>query len=189
MRYVSLLFLSSNRLLCFQCLCIPPCKVIQIPEFKTCLLVESRIMDLGIQNPANDWIPESKFHRQGIRNPLPRFWNPERWVQRGGMDTSFRRNYFRDRLGERALLVIGWFLPWVPQTIPEMVAQKACTHFPYSFWSGELSSSSNTRLSPPFIPTRMTPPGSSMHYTGWLFNMTHHFAPSRKSRRNHRSYV
>ena len=23
------------------------------------------------------------------------------------------------------------------QTIPEIVAPQACTHFPYSFWSGE----------------------------------------------------
>ena len=50
------------------------------------------------------------------------------------------------------------------QTIPGVVAPKARTHFLYSFWSGELRFISATRLLPPFIPIRLTAPGSQMHY-------------------------
>ena len=56
-----------------------PCKVIRIPESEKFLLVESGMGEIlivesrilgfgirntayGIQNPANDWNPESKFH-------------------------------------------------------------------------------------------------------------------------------
>ena len=57
-----------------------------------------------------------------------------------------------------------------------MVARKACILFPYSFWSGELRSSSATRISPPFIPTRLTAPKSPMHYRAfsltWLCKFT-----------------
>ena len=49
-----------------------PCKVIQILEYNKFLLVESRVMGfgipdsaLGVQKPANNWNPESKFHWQG----------------------------------------------------------------------------------------------------------------------------
>ena len=45
----------------------PPCKEIQIPKFETCLLVESRIMGLGIQDHA-PWNPES--WALGSRIPL-----------------------------------------------------------------------------------------------------------------------
>ena len=35
----------------------------------------------GIRNPANDWNSESKFYRQGIRNPVPGIRNPQRGIQ------------------------------------------------------------------------------------------------------------
>ena len=37
----------------------PLCKEIQIPEFETCLLVESSIMGLGVQNHG-PWDRESR---------------------------------------------------------------------------------------------------------------------------------
>ena len=61
---------------------LTPHKVIWILEYNKFLPVESRVMGfgihdsaLGVQKPANNWNPESKFHCQrlestpGIRNP------------------------------------------------------------------------------------------------------------------------
>ena len=40
-----------------------------------------RNTDQGIRNPANDWNPESKFHKQILEsntwNPESTAWNPE----------------------------------------------------------------------------------------------------------------
>ena len=51
------------------------------------LLVEPGILGFGIRklaqgirNPANDWNSESKFYRQGIRNPVPGIRNPQRAI-------------------------------------------------------------------------------------------------------------
>ena len=64
------------------------------------------------------------------------------------MGTSFRCNDFRDRLGGQALLMIGgWYSrqpltnhkqPLPTQMIPQLVALKAHTQSPNSFWSGEI---------------------------------------------------
>ena len=64
------------------------------------------------------------------------------------MSTSFRRNHFWDCLGGQAIVKIGWWYSRQPltnhkdclssQMIPEIVAPKACSHFPYGFRSGEL---------------------------------------------------
>ena len=85
-----------------------------------------------------------------IQHHGPIFWNPERWVQKGGggngyklismqratlslplavkmtffAPQSFRRNDFRDRLGGQALLVSGWFLPWVPKRFDKWLRGK-----------------------------------------------------------------
>ena len=71
---------------------------------------------------------------------IDQFPTPE---TRGRMGTSFRCSDFSDRLGGQALVVIGRWHSRQPltnhmqrlstHTIPEIVAPKACTHFPYSF--------------------------------------------------------
>ena len=40
-----------------------------------------RVTSHGIRNPTNVWNPESKFHWQRIRNPVPGIRNPRRGVQ------------------------------------------------------------------------------------------------------------
>ena len=62
---------------------LTPHKVIWILEYNKFLPVESRVMGfgihdsaLGVQKPANNWNPESKFHWQGIQNPVVGIWNP-----------------------------------------------------------------------------------------------------------------
>ena len=51
------------------------------PESRKFLLVQSGILGFGIRNtsqgiwnPTKDWNPESKFHWQTIRNPVPGIW-------------------------------------------------------------------------------------------------------------------
>ena len=53
---------------------------------------------------------------------------------------------FLYRLGWQAIQLYDWLMVLKAtinqsrlstQTIPEIVAPQACTHFPYSFWSGE----------------------------------------------------
>ena len=71
------------------------------------------------------------------------------------MDTRFERNDFWDRLGEQALVMIGRWYSRQPltnhnqrlstQMIPEIVAPKACTSFPYSFWNGKLPNADGLR--------------------------------------------
>ena len=61
-----------------------PCKVIQILEYNKFLLVESRVMGFGIHDPAlgvQKPDPESKFHRQGIQNPVVGIQNPWPGIQ------------------------------------------------------------------------------------------------------------
>ena len=41
----------------------------------------SGVRNPGLWNPYNDWNPESKFHWQGIRNPVSRIPNPESRIQ------------------------------------------------------------------------------------------------------------
>ena len=63
------------------------------------------------------------------------------------MGTSFGRHDFRDCLGGQELVMIGqWHSrqpltnhkwPLFTQTIPGIIAPKACIHSPSSFWSGE----------------------------------------------------
>ena len=55
---------SLDDLLSLRQLCLAPCKGIQIPESRKFLHVESGILDLGIQNPTNNWDPQSKLHRK-----------------------------------------------------------------------------------------------------------------------------
>ena len=64
-----------------------------------------------------------------------------------GMGTSFRCNDFWVRLGGQTLVMIGRWYSRQPltnhkkrfstQPIPGIIAPKACTHSPYSFWSRE----------------------------------------------------
>ena len=42
--------------------CVAPCNGIRIPETGKFLLMECGILGFGIQNPTNDWNPESKFN-------------------------------------------------------------------------------------------------------------------------------
>jgi len=42
-------------------------------------LVESGLQAFGKRNPANDWNPKSKFHRQGMQ--FPGIGNPEHGIQ------------------------------------------------------------------------------------------------------------
>ena len=60
-----------------------PWKVIWILQYRKFLLIEFGVMGfgiwnsaLGVQKPANNSNPESKFHRQGIQNPVVVIWNP-----------------------------------------------------------------------------------------------------------------
>ena len=66
---------------------------------------------------------------------------------RGRMGTSFGCSDFWDCLGGQALVMTDQWHSRQPLTnhmqrlstkiISEIVAPKACTHFPYSFWNGE----------------------------------------------------
>ena len=67
---------------------IPPWKGIRILESRKFLQVDFGVLGCGIRNtaegirnPINDWNPESKFHWQRIRKPVPGIWNPRSGVQ------------------------------------------------------------------------------------------------------------
>ena len=95
---------------------IASCKEIQIPESGKFLLVESGIWEIsrivcfvirntaqGIRNPSNDWNPESKFHWQRIRTPVPGIQNPKlSWIPLYGATGTFSSVAFK-------LLIVKFF--------------------------------------------------------------------------------
>lgn len=75
----------------------------------------------GIQNTSNDWKLESKFHWQGIRNPVPgiqnpqrRIWNPRlSWITVHGPTNVIKK--WASRLESRinnTSLMLGHILLW-----------------------------------------------------------------------------
>ena len=65
-------------------LVFPAFDLIRYPPSERRALLSERLeqaIACRTRNPANDWNSESKFYRQGIRNPVPGIRNPQRGIQ------------------------------------------------------------------------------------------------------------